>query len=120
MEKSEVGKRVKIARRVYEKITGEKLTQEILADKIGVSRSYIGDIESGRTYPTLTVLFDISKALEIPVEYFVSENFSLQDYLFPKTSIHERIEKLPIEKQRIIISILETLETENRQAAAGE
>ncbi len=87
MEKEEVGKRIKSGRRVYETIYDEKLTQDVLAEKTGLSRSYIGDIESGRTYPTLSALFDISKALQIPIEYFVSENFLLKDYLFNKQPV---------------------------------
>ena len=120
MEKIEIGKRLKRARKVYEKITGEKMTQESLSAKSGVSRSYIGDIELGRTYPTLSALFSISKALEIPVEYFVSQNFSLQDYLFPKTSTEDRIKKLPLEKQRFVETIINTFESEDDNAAAGE
>ncbi len=84
MEKEEVGKRIKAGRRVYETIFDEKLTQDILAEKTGLSRSYIGDIESGRTYPTLSALYGISNVLQIPIEYFVSENFLLKNYLFGK------------------------------------
>jgi len=41
LDKAEIGKRVKTARKVYETISEEKMTQEILAEKAGVSRGYI-------------------------------------------------------------------------------
>ena len=41
------------------------LTQEELADKVGISRVYIGYIEQGRHAPSLEVLEKIAKALNI-------------------------------------------------------
>jgi transcriptional regulator with XRE-family HTH domain len=86
VEKEEVGKRVKTARDVFGVLTDQKVTQAKLAELTQQSRSYIGDIESGRTYPTLSVLFGISDQTGIPVEYFVSEKYQLKDYLFTKKS----------------------------------
>lgn len=86
MEKEEIGKRIKAARDVYGVLIDQKITQAKLAESTGQSRSYIGDIEAGRTYPTLAVLFGISEALKIPIEYFVSEKYQLKDYLFNKQS----------------------------------
>lgn len=86
MDKEEIGKRIKAARDIYGVLTDQKITQAKLAELTGQSRSYIGDIGVGRTYPTLAVLFDISKALKIPIEYFVSEKYQLKDYLFNKQS----------------------------------
>lgn len=38
-----------------------KLTQEEMADKIGISRSYYGDIETGRTIPSGKVFLKINE-----------------------------------------------------------
>jgi transcriptional regulator with XRE-family HTH domain len=86
LDKIEVGKRLKTAREVFGVLTDQKFTQDKLADMTQQSRSYIGDIETGRTYPTLAVLFDISEKTGIPVEYFISEKYQLKDYLFNKKS----------------------------------
>lgn len=43
------------------------LTQWELADKIGVSRAYVGYIEQGRNTPSIEVLEKISKTLKIPI-----------------------------------------------------
>lgn len=41
------------------------LTQEQLAEKVGVSRAYMGYIEQGRNAPSLEVLEKISKSLKV-------------------------------------------------------
>ena len=43
------------------------LTQEDLAEKVGVSRVYIGYVEQGRNTPTLDVLGKIARALKVKV-----------------------------------------------------
>ncbi len=46
---------------------GEKLTQKGLADILGISRSYLGDIESGRTKPNEELLMKIAKILDVDI-----------------------------------------------------
>lgn len=47
------------------------LTQEVLAEKVGVSRVYIGYVEQGRNTPTLDVLGKIARALKVKVSDLV-------------------------------------------------
>ena len=42
-----------------------RLTQKELAEKAGISTTYIGEIESCRKYPSIKTLVKISKALEV-------------------------------------------------------
>lgn len=44
------------------------LTQEKLAEKISVSRAYVGYIEQGRNSASLEVLEKIAKILKIPLK----------------------------------------------------
>jgi transcriptional regulator with XRE-family HTH domain len=55
----------------YRKLKG--LTQEQLADKMGVATSFIGQIEAPRIYKpiSLDTLFRIGKALDIPAYKFL-------------------------------------------------
>jgi transcriptional regulator with XRE-family HTH domain len=41
----------------------EGMTQEALAAKAGVHRTYVGDIENGRKSPTLTTAWSLAAAL---------------------------------------------------------
>ena len=43
------------------------LTQDELAEKVGISLTYMGFIEQGRYAPSLEVLNKIAKALKIPL-----------------------------------------------------
>lgn len=44
-----------------------QLTQEDLADRCGLFRTYMSRIESGLANPTLTVLHTLAAGLEIPI-----------------------------------------------------
>lgn len=46
------------------------LTQEDVADKVGISRAYMGYIEQGRYAPSLEVLEKVAKALKSPISDF--------------------------------------------------
>jgi transcriptional regulator with XRE-family HTH domain len=52
------------------------LTQRELADKLGISKSHVSEIESGRKTPTLEVLKRYSEFFEVPVSsiLFFSEH----------------------------------------------
>lgn len=46
------------------------LTQQQLADKLGMSLNFIGKIEVGYDHPSLYTLVDISNSLEVPLKNF--------------------------------------------------
>jgi DNA-binding XRE family transcriptional regulator len=64
----------------YKKLVGERikalrvanaLTQEVLAERCGIFRTYLSRIESGSANPTLVVLVALAGALEVaPSELF--------------------------------------------------
>lgn len=64
--KKVVGKRIQKSR----KASG--LSQEQLAEKVGISRVYMGYIEQGRNIPTLDLVITIAKALKIPTSELVN------------------------------------------------
>lgn len=61
-----IGKRIRRARRKA------GLTQEELAHKVSISRSYMGYIEQGRNLASLIVLQRIAKRLKIRLSELVS------------------------------------------------
>ncbi len=52
------------------------LTQEELAEKSGVFRTYMSRIESGRANPTLTMLYVLASALDVEVAALFSPAIS--------------------------------------------
>jgi transcriptional regulator with XRE-family HTH domain len=55
----------RVGRRIREARDGRGLTQEVLADKVGISRGYLARIETGRHEPSLTMLAKLAKALGV-------------------------------------------------------
>jgi len=64
-------KNAKLPQKLGKKIQHERkkrsLTQEQLAEKVKISRAYMGYIEQGRNVPSLEVLQKIANTLKIPL-----------------------------------------------------
>lgn len=60
-----LGKRVRIRRTVLE------LTQEALAERIGVCTSFIGHIERGTRKLSVETLYDLCKALDTSADFLL-------------------------------------------------
>jgi len=59
---------LKLGQRIKQLRAALQLTQEELAFKVGVDRSYMGFVERGEKNPTLMTMVKIAKALKIPVK----------------------------------------------------
>ena len=66
----EVGKRI----RKYREEAG--LSQEELAHRCGLYRTYIGHLENGRYSPSAYILVRICKSLKITISQLLPNNFS--------------------------------------------
>lgn len=64
MTNKDLGLKIKQLRSQYSLKIGRKFLQKDLADAVGISRGYIGDIESGRTRPNTELLGKIVDALD--------------------------------------------------------
>ncbi|WP_304683096.1 helix-turn-helix domain-containing protein [uncultured Clostridium sp.] len=63
-----------IGDRIRERRKFLKLSQENLANEIGVSASFISDIENGRRKMSLETMIKISIALDTSLDYLVLDN----------------------------------------------
>jgi transcriptional regulator with XRE-family HTH domain len=55
------------------------LTQNQLANKLGIKRSLLGAIEESRTEPRASILHDLSKFFKVPMNYLINTNLKEQD-----------------------------------------
>jgi len=86
----------------------KKLTQQQMADTIGIHVSQIKRYESGDTQPSLEVIRKIALALNISADVLlfdedergVSNDFKMQ---------FEALSQLPAEEQRVVMEVLESL-----------
>lgn len=56
-----------LGKRVQKRRKQLKYTQEYLAEKVGISRAYMGYIEQGRNIPSIEVVNKIARLLHIPL-----------------------------------------------------
>ena len=61
----------KIARRIKETREKKSISQEELADKAGLYRTYIGHLENARYSPSSYVLYRVASALGIKVSSLI-------------------------------------------------
>jgi transcriptional regulator with XRE-family HTH domain len=98
-----LGARIKELRKAY------KLSQEELAEKIGVEPQHMSRIESGRSYPTLDRLEKVSIALKVPIKDFF-EFMHLEDTADRLESIEALAKDLSEERQRFVYRVLKSLQ----------
>lgn len=88
-----IGQRIRKFRKI------NALSQEALAEKVGISTTHMSHIETGNTKLSLSVLVNLSHALGV----------STDDLLFGQSSVN---------KNTLMINIVETLESCNAQELA--
>lgn len=92
LDKKELGNKIKEARRLKSKKINKKYTGQNLADILGISRSYLGDIEAGRIYPSYRLLVSIANECDVPLSFFGDTDSLLYEIIFktfPYMSIDE-------------------------------
>lgn len=57
----------------------QHFSQESFAKHINVARRYYGDIENGKTNPSIVHLMKIAIGLQVPLVTLIPEGFSLQE-----------------------------------------
>lgn len=65
MDKAAIGSRLREARNMV------KLTQEQLAEKVGIGTTYLSDIERGAKFPSLSLFIKIVDALGVSSDFIL-------------------------------------------------
>lgn len=73
-----IGKRIKIARLKTD------LTQEIMAEKIGVTPQHVSNIKTGNSSVSLTTLIAIANLLKVSVDELICDTVLKTKYVFSK------------------------------------
>ena len=84
------------------------MTQEQLAEKVGVDPNSISRIERGRLIPALPTLIDICNALEIGADLVLAA-YIVVDTPIRWTPLAKKLEAVELEKQHKIETILDCL-----------
>lgn len=89
--------------RIMQKRKEHGFSQEKLAEKIGISKNHLSNIERGNNVPTVKFIFDICNVLGETPDYY------LLGVISDDTSeIETLIRQLPIPQQKMLIMLIET------------
>ena len=99
-----VGDKIKIVRKA------KKLSQQEVADKIGIDRAQYSRVETNKSKPTLTTIEKIAEALEVEVvDLFTNDGKSFDINSYEKNLVDRirMIEELEEEQKKSIYSIID-------------
>ncbi len=85
-----------------------KLTQKKLAENIGVGQSYIADLENGKSQPSLKVLKEIARVLDVPVGLLLEEEETINkiaEEFYKVTQFSGGMENLSENEKREILKL---------------
>ena len=97
-----IGERIKRVRK------SKQLTQDALAEKIGVSIGYVSQVERGITKISLDLLAAISAVLNCDVANFISES-AVNTTAYMESEIMNEILRLDQKKRKFILAIIKEL-----------
>jgi len=99
-----LGQRIKELRR------GRGLSQEQLAEKMGITPNYLSSIERGQENPTLDLLTTLAEALK--VELVALFNYPWQKLTASelKRKLHAMIDKADLERLREVLALMKARE----------
>ena len=115
MDKRKIGLKIKELRSQKGIELGYRYTGEMLANDLGISRSYLGDIESGRTLPSPELTIKLSNIFNVPKNYFNDSN-NIENYTEiddELKSIAMDIKKLPDDKKDLLKILIQTMSESN-------
>ena len=97
---------IRIATVIRENREAKGLTQEQLAELIGRSTGYVGQLERGLTFPSMPILAKLVDVLGIDANTLFYED--IRKHTFKEITI--RISRLSKEKQEFVLSFVNLLE----------
>ena len=89
--------------RIMQKRKEHGFSQETLAEKIGISKNHLSNIERGNNTPTVNFIFDICRILGETPDYYLLGVISDET-----TEIQRQIRRLPEDKQHILLKLINT------------
>lgn len=122
----ELGRRLRAARR------NAQLTQAALAERVGVSRTSITNVEQGNQHVPIHVLYELARALGVSPASLLPEESALvagadesDDRLIrglkprERKQVEELLEQIPDDQRRWVYRVMEGGKTDGDQSKTG-
>lgn len=84
----------------------KKLSQEVLAEKVGISPKYVSSIERGKENPTLDILIKLAQTLGVEIEEVFAISHEESDPKKLRELVNQLMKEADGEKLRIIVKLL--------------
>ena len=97
-----------IGQRIREVRNDKHLTQEYLANKVGVNISHISNIETCKVKVSLTLLVQICNALDVTIDYLLENEYHNPTSVVEKELLNT-IKEMKKEKQETLLRIAKVL-----------
>ena len=101
--------------RKYRKTKG--LTIEKLAEQIGLSPNYLGDVERGKKLPSMVTFIHLVNVLDISADELLKDEVNRADYLVD-AEISSRLSGLTPRRRTAVLHILDRILEELPQLAS--
>ena len=102
MSMTTIGKRIRFFREE------KKWSQEMFAEKLGLSLTYIGMIERGEKIPKLETFIKIANVLSVSADQLLAEVLTT-GYAIKSSEMSARIEELSYAEQERIFAVVDTM-----------
>lgn len=86
----------------------QKLRQEDLAERTGLSVNYVGALERGEKYPSLETFIDIANALHVTSDMLLSDVL-LEGYTVKDSLLAQKLDGLSEREREKIYAVIDTL-----------
>ncbi|MBR6321414.1 MAG: helix-turn-helix transcriptional regulator [Lachnospiraceae bacterium] len=94
-----------LGKRIHDLRKGAGMTQQELADRIGVSFQCISYAERGEREPKSTNLLKIANVLHVSTDYLLTGKLSVGDYVV----ISDKIKKVKLDHLQIMVKLIDRL-----------
>ncbi|WP_193774717.1 helix-turn-helix domain-containing protein [Vallitalea guaymasensis] len=99
---------VRLGSKIREQRLKKELTQEKLAEKCGISPSYIGIIERGDKKLSITTLVKIASVLDISTDYLLSDSLDISQDTRLKQVLSD-VKDLKNDEMDLLINVVNTI-----------
>lgn len=83
------------------------LTQEQLAENVGLTGKFIGAVERGQNFASFVKLEEIAKTLDCDIRHFYEINYMDASDKELTQFINKRVRHLPSDKKRLILKLMD-------------
>lgn len=97
-----IGEKIKLAREEH------GMTQEMLAEAVGLTQNYLGVLERGDKLPKLATFIKIANALRVSADYLLEDELEVSERI-KATYLEAQISKLEERDRQKVYDILKIL-----------